>query len=96
MVVANDADDRRCGPAGGQELIQVSHTWARTGEVLPKVIFPHALPGMIDAMRVNAAAAWNFVVVAELVASCLRPATHRRSQRILQNGRIFAVLIVIG
>ena len=49
------------------DLIDVSYTLgARRGEVLRKVIVPHSLPGMIDAVRVNAAAAWNFVVVAEL------------------------------
>ena len=48
-------------------LIDVSYTMgARRGEVLRKVIVPHALPGIIDAIRVNAAAAWNLVVVAEL------------------------------
>lgn len=81
-----------------RELIQVSYTLgANRREVLRKVIFPHALPGMIDAMRVNAAAAWNFVVVAELVASTSGLGYRIvRSQRFLQTGRIFAVLIVIG
>jgi NitT/TauT family transport system permease protein len=81
-----------------RELIHVSYTLgANRREVLRKVIFPHALPGMIDAMRVNAAAAWNFVVVAELVASTSGLGYRIvRSQRFLQTGRIFAVLIVIG
>jgi NitT/TauT family transport system permease protein len=81
-----------------RELIQVSYTLgANRRETLRKVIFPHALPGMIDAMRVNAAAAWNFVVVAELVASTSGLGYRIvRSQRFLQTGRIFAVLIVIG
>jgi NitT/TauT family transport system permease protein len=81
-----------------RELIQVSYTLgANRRDVLRKVIFPHALPGMIDAMRVNAAAAWNFVVVAELVASTSGLGYRIvRSQRFLQTGKIFAVLIVIG
>jgi NitT/TauT family transport system permease protein len=81
-----------------RELIQVSYTLgAKRWETLRKVIFPHALPGMIDAMRVNAAAAWNFVVVAELVASTSGLGYRIvRSQRFLQTGKIFAVLIVIG
>jgi len=79
-------------------LIDVSYTLgARRGEVLRKVVVPHALPGMIDAVRVNAAAAWNFVVVAELINSTdglgYRIA---RSQRFLASDRIFAVLIVIA
>ena len=51
-------------------LIDVSYTLgARVGEVLRKVIIPYSLPGMIDAVRVNAAAAISYVVVAELIAS---------------------------
>jgi NitT/TauT family transport system permease protein len=70
---------------------------ARPGEVLTRVIWPHSLPGMIDAMRVNAAAAWNFVVVAELIAA-ESGLGYRivRAQRFLQTDKIFAVLVVIG
>ncbi|HET9141245.1 ABC transporter permease [Actinophytocola sp.] len=80
------------------ELIDVSYTLgARRGEVLRKVVVPHALPGMIDAIRVNAAAAWNFVVVAELIAS-ESGLGYRivRAQRFNQIDRIFAVLMVIA
>jgi len=79
-------------------LIDVSYTLgARRGEVLRKVVVPHALPGMLDAVRVNAAAAWNFVVVAELINS-EEGLGYRiaRSQRFLASDRIFAVLIVIA
>jgi NitT/TauT family transport system permease protein len=81
-----------------RDLIDVSYTLgARRGEVLRKVIVPHSLPGMIDAIRVNAAAAWNFVVVAELIAS-ESGLGYRivRSQRFNQIDRIFAVLLVIA
>lgn len=79
-------------------LIDVSYTLgARRGEVLRKVIVPHALPGMIDAIRVNAAAAWNFVVVAELVGSTVGLGRRiTQAQRFLQTDKIFAVLIVIA
>jgi NitT/TauT family transport system permease protein len=79
-------------------LIDVSYTLgARRGEVLRKVVFPHSLPGMLDAMRVNAAAAWNFVVVAELVASDSGLGYRiTRAARFLQTEKIFAVLVVIG
>jgi NitT/TauT family transport system permease protein len=79
-------------------LIDVSYTLgARRGEVLRKVVVPHALPGLLDAVRVNAAAAWNFVVVAELINST-EGLGYRiaRSQRFLASDRIFAVLIVIA
>ena len=79
-------------------LIDVSYTLgARRNEVLRKVIVPHALPGMIDAVRVNAAAAWNLVVVAELVNS--EQGLGKRillSQRFTQTDRIFATLVVIA
>ena len=81
-----------------KDLIDVSYTLgARRHEVLRKVIVPHSLPGMIDAIRVNAAAAWNFVVVAELIAA-ESGLGYRivRAQRFTQVDRIFAVLMVIA
>ena len=62
-----------------------------------KVVVPHSLPGMLDSMRVNAAAAWNFVVVAELINS-ESGLGYRivRAGRFLQTDKIFAVLVVIG
>jgi len=80
------------------ELIDASYTLgASKWEVMGKVIFPHAIPGLIDAMRVNIAATWNLVVVAELVAG-QEGLGYRitRAQRFLQTDQIFAVLIVIG
>jgi NitT/TauT family transport system permease protein len=79
-------------------LVDVSYTLgARRGEVLRKVVVPHALPGMLDAIRVNAAAAWNFVVVAELINSESGLGYRiARSQRFLASDRIFAILVVIA
>ncbi|GAB4049975.1 ABC transporter permease [Catellatospora paridis] len=79
-------------------LVDVSYTLgARRGEVLRKVVIPFSLPGILDAIRVNAAAAWNFVVVAELFAA-EEGLGYRivRSQRFNQIDRIFAVLVVIA
>ncbi len=79
-------------------LIDVSYTLgARTGEIIRKVIIPHSLPGMVDAIRVNAAAAWSFVVIAELIApeSGLGYRITRLS-RFQQIDGIFAVLVAIG
>jgi NitT/TauT family transport system permease protein len=79
-------------------LLEVSATLgASRSRVAWRVVFPHALPGIIDAMRVNAAAAWNFVVVAELVAATSGLGYRiTRAQRFLQTDRIFAILVVIG
>ena len=66
-------------------------------EALTQVIFPHVLPGIIDASRINLAAAWQLVIVSELIA-----ATEGLGRRISVAGRflrtdeIFVGLIVIG
>jgi NitT/TauT family transport system permease protein len=80
------------------QLVDVSYTLgARTGEIVRKVIVPYALPGMIDAVRVNAAAAWGLLVVAELIAS-ENGLGHRINLmgRFQQVDKIFAILVVIG
>ncbi|MEO3812218.1 ABC transporter permease [Sphaerisporangium sp. B11E5] len=81
-----------------RRLLEVSATLgAGRARVAARVVFPYALPGMIDAMRVNAAAAWNFVVVAELIAATSGLGYRiTRAQRFLQTDKIFAILVVIG
>jgi NitT/TauT family transport system permease protein len=81
-----------------RDFIDVAYTLgARRREVLWKVILPHSLPGMLDAVRVNFAAAWNLVVVAELVNS--DTGLGKRillAQRFTQTDKIFAILVVIA
>jgi NitT/TauT family transport system permease protein len=81
-----------------RDFIDMAYTLgARRGEVLRKVIVPHSLPGLLDAVRVNFAAAWNLVVVAELVNS--ETGLGKRillAQRFTQTDKIFAILIVIA
>jgi NitT/TauT family transport system permease protein len=66
-------------------------------KTLTQVIFPHTIPGIIDACRINLAAAWQLVIVSELIA-----ATEGLGRRISVAGRflktdeIFVGLIVIG
>jgi NitT/TauT family transport system permease protein len=80
------------------DLIRVAFTLGATNVgVLTKVIFPYTLPGIIDAARVNLAAAWNLIVVAELVAADAGLGFRIvRAQKFLQIDQIFVVLIVIG
>ncbi|EKQ70967.1 ABC-type nitrate/sulfonate/bicarbonate transport system, permease component [Leptolyngbyaceae cyanobacterium JSC-12] len=65
--------------------------------VLTQVIMPHVLPGILDSCRINLAAAWQLVIVSELIA-----ATEGLGRRISVAGRflktdeIFVGLIVIG
>jgi NitT/TauT family transport system permease protein len=66
-------------------------------EALVQVILPHVVPGILDACRINLAAAWQLVIVSELIA-----ATEGLGRRISVAGRflrtdeIFVGLIVIG
>jgi NitT/TauT family transport system permease protein len=81
-----------------RELIDASYTLgASRFTVVRKVVLPHSLPGLIDAMRVNIAAMFNLVVVAELIAA-QSGLGYRivRAQRQLQTDKIFFLLIVIG
>lgn len=80
------------------EMIKVAFTLGASNvTVFTKVIFPASLPGMIDAMRVNLAAAWNLIVVSELVASEEGLGFRIvRAQKFLHIDQIFALLVVIG
>lgn len=81
-----------------KERINVSYTLgASRWIVMRKVILPSCVPGCLDSLRVNLAATWNLVVVAELIAA-QEGLGYRitRAQRFLQTDKIFAVLIVIG
>jgi NitT/TauT family transport system permease protein len=81
-----------------KELIEATYMLGgdRRSTVM-QVILPHALPGILDACRINLAAAWQLVIVAELVA-----ATEGLGRRISVAGRflrtdeIFVGIIVIG
>jgi NitT/TauT family transport system permease protein len=80
------------------ELIKVARTLgADAPAVFRKVVFPYAVPGVIDAARVNLAAAWNLIVVAELLAAQEGLGFRiTRAQRSLHIDQIFVVLVVIG
>lgn len=53
-----------------KEMIDTAYTLgAGRVRVLARVVMPHCLPGIIDVARVNLAAAWPMLVVAELFAA---------------------------
>lgn len=81
-----------------RELINVSYTLgAGRPKVLGRVVVPHALPGMIDVARINLAAAWLMLVVAELLAATDGIALRiNKAYRFRQVDRMFALLIVFG
>jgi NitT/TauT family transport system permease protein len=61
------------------------------------VVLPHSLPGIIDVGRINLAAAWSILVVAELLAA-QEGLAYRivQAQRFRQVDEMFALLIVFG
>jgi NitT/TauT family transport system permease protein len=81
-----------------KKLIEVTYTLGgRRLQVLLKVITPYVIPNILDAFRINMAAAWNLVVVAELVAA--DNGLGKRillAQKFLKTDEIFACLIVLG
>jgi NitT/TauT family transport system permease protein len=66
-------------------------------DLLTRVISPCIAPQVIDAFRINMAAAWNLVIVAELVAADNGLGKRiTMAQRFLRTDQIFLGLIVIG
>lgn len=81
-----------------RELISASYTLgAGRLRVLRRVILPHSVPGIIDVARINLAAAWAILVVAELLAAQEGLAFRIvRAQRFRQIDEMFALLIIFG
>ena len=69
----------------------------RRARILRKVLLPHSVPGIIDVARINLAAAWLMLVVAEILAAQEGLAFQIiRSQRSRSVDKMFALLIVFG
>ncbi len=81
-----------------KDLIEATYMLGGTRwEALTQVILPNVLPGIIDACRINLAAAWQLVIVSELIAA--NEGLGRRisvAGRFLRTDEIFVGLIVIG
>lgn len=89
------ADVARAVP---HELIKASYTLgANRRTVMRRVILPHSWPGIVDVARINLAAAWLMLVVAELLAAQDGLAFRIiRAQRFRRIDRMFALLLVFG
>ena len=81
-----------------RDLIETTYTLGGSRwQVLSQVISPYIVPRIIDTFRVNMAASWNLVVVAELLAAT--EGLGKRillAQKFLKTDEIFACLIVLG
>ena len=89
------ADVARAVP---QELVNAASTLgAGRFTTLRRVILPHSWPGIVDVARINLAAAWVMLVVAEMLAAQEGLAFRVvRAQRFRAVDTMFAVLIVFG
>jgi len=81
-----------------KELIETTYTLGgQRWQVLLRVMTPYVLPNIIDTFRINVAASWNLVIVAELVAAEMGLGKRILiAQKFLQTDEIFAILIILG
>ncbi len=81
-----------------KHLLEATYTLGGSRwQTLMQVVTPFVVPNMIDAFRINMAAAWNLVVVAELIAA--NEGLGKRiviAQKFFRTDEIFAYLIVLG
>jgi NitT/TauT family transport system permease protein len=80
------------------EMINVAYTLgASRREVLWKVIVPATFPSILDTLRVNISGAWNFVIIAELLAAQNGLGFKIiQSQRFLQTEKVLFCILLIG
>ncbi len=79
------------------ETLNVAYTLgASRWDVLRRVIVPATLPNILDTLKVNVAGAWNFLVLAELIAAPNGLGfTILRSQRYLQTDKAMFCIFII-
>ncbi len=81
-----------------RELLEAAYTLgASRRSVLRRIVLRYSVPGIIDVARINLAAGWLMLVVAELLAAQDGLAFRIvRAQRFRQVDTMFAMLIVFG
>ena len=81
-----------------KHLLEATYTLGGSRvQTLMQVITPYVVPNILDAFRINMAAAWNLVVVAELIAA--NEGLGKRiaiAQKFFRTDEIFAYLIILG
>ncbi|OLP20373.1 ABC transporter permease [Leptolyngbya sp. 'hensonii'] len=80
------------------EMINVAYTMGATRrDVVFKVIIPATFPSVLDTLRVNISGAWNFLVIAELVAAQNGLGFKIiQAQRFLQTDKVLFCIALIG
>lgn len=80
------------------EMLNVAYTLgSNRREVLFRVIVPAVFPSILDTLRVNISGAWNYLVIAELIAS-QNGLGYKivQSQRFLQTDKVLFCIAIIG
>lgn len=79
-------------------LIETTYTLGgNRWQILSQVIWPYIIPNVLDIFRVNMAASWNLVVVAELIAASEGLGKRiEMARKFLKTDEIFACLIILG
>lgn len=95
QLVLMVADEVRRVP---YELLQVAQTLgAKRGEIISRVLWPSAMPGIFDALRLCNGWAWTYLIVAELVAANEGLGFRiLKFSRFLQTPKIWVYLILLG
>lgn len=80
------------------DMINVAYTLGGTRrDVLLRVILPATFPSVLDTLRTNISTAWNFVVIAELLAAQHGLGiTIIKAQRFLKTEKVLFCIAVIG
>lgn len=80
------------------EMINVAYTMGATRwDVVTKVILPATFPSVLDTLRVNISGAWNFLVIAELLAAQNGLGFKIiQAQRFLQTEKVLFIIVLIG
>lgn len=81
-----------------RELMEAAYTLGASRlQVITRVVFPAALPGIYDVLLLILGWAWTYIIVAELVAA-ESGIGHviLQSQRVLKTGNIIFGILVIG
>jgi len=81
-----------------KELIDAGKTLgANTRQIFVKIIIPHSLPGIWDAIHLMFGAAWTLIILVELI-SARSGLGHVliQSQRFLQTSSVLVIIILLG
>lgn len=80
------------------EMINAAYTLGATRrDILLRVITPATFPSILDTLRVNISAAWNYLVIAELLAAQNGLGFRIiQAQRFLQTDTVLFCIVLIG